>query len=82
MDTVGLLPLQGEFTHLLVPRAMPWAKCVLAFQAISTQVLHYLRNLNKSCFTLKMKSEDDSSDDLLSVVNVEAFPTGLRERGG
>ena len=30
------MPFQGEFTHILVPRAMPWAKCMLAFQAVST----------------------------------------------
>ncbi|MCR4809874.1 MAG: hypothetical protein K5896_08435 [Prevotella sp.] len=32
---VGLLPFQGEFTLVLVPRAMPWAECLLAFQAVS-----------------------------------------------
>ena len=38
------MPFQGEFTHILVPRAMPWAKCLLAFQAVSTWGSHYSRN--------------------------------------
>ena len=29
-----LLPFQGEFAHFLAPRAMPWAECLLAFQAV------------------------------------------------
>jgi len=32
-----LLPLQGEFTHPLVPRALPWAWSSLAFQAVFTR---------------------------------------------
>ena len=28
-----LLPFQGEPVHILVPRAMPWAMCLLALQA-------------------------------------------------
>ena len=46
MAEVRLLPLQGETTHILAPRVLPWAICFLAFQAVSTQDLHYLRNFN------------------------------------
>ena len=46
MEEVELLPFQGAITWSLVPRAMPWAKCLLAFQAVSTQGFHNLRNLN------------------------------------
>ena len=28
-----LLPLQGEGTTAIIPRAMPWAECYLALQA-------------------------------------------------
>ncbi len=38
------LPFQGEITYTLVPRAMPWAAGFLAFQAVPTQMVHYLRN--------------------------------------
>ena len=31
---IWLLPLQGEFYHLLVPRALPWASSFLALQAV------------------------------------------------
>ena len=47
MEEVELLPFQGAITCSLVPRAMPWAKCLLAFQAVSTQGFHNLRNLNE-----------------------------------
>ena len=41
------MPFQGEFTHILVPRAMPWAKCLLAFQAVfrripETSIIHII----------------------------------------
>ena len=34
--TIGetLLPLQGEHSNTCIPRAMPWSKCLLAFQAV------------------------------------------------
>ena len=39
-----LLPFQGEYTHILVPRATPWADSFLAFQAVPTQGFHNFRN--------------------------------------
>ena len=35
VNSVKLLPLQGEFSHLhYKPRTMPWADCSLALQAV------------------------------------------------
>ena len=33
-----LLPFQGDYYSYPTPRALPWAKCSLAFQAIAVQV--------------------------------------------
>ena len=32
-DNRKLLPFQGAYTAAFIPRAMPWAKCLMAFQA-------------------------------------------------
>lgn len=34
--TIGetLLSLQDDSSHICIPRAMPWSKCLLAFQAV------------------------------------------------
>ena len=35
-----LLPLQGANPNVHIPRALPWARCLLAFQAVTSQKLY------------------------------------------
>ena len=49
---ITLLPLQGEETSRPPPRAMPWATCLLAFQAVSAKGAHHLR----TCIYPKFRS--------------------------
>ena len=35
-----LLPLQGANPNIHRPRALPWARCLLAFQAVTSQKLY------------------------------------------
>ena len=35
-----LLPLQGANPNIHIPRALPWAGCLLAFQAVTSQKLY------------------------------------------
>ena len=35
-----LLPLQGANPNIHRPRALPWAGCLLAFQAVTSQKLY------------------------------------------
>ena len=35
-----LLPLQGANPNIHSPRALPWAGCLLAFQAVTSQTLY------------------------------------------
>ena len=58
------MPFQGEFTHILVPRAMPWAKCLLAFQAVfrripETSIIHIIAVWGKAP---KVRKNTDGGD--------------------
>ena len=35
-----LLPFQGANPNIYIPRALPWAGCLLAFQAVTSQKVY------------------------------------------
>ena len=44
-----LLPLQGANPNIHSPRALPWAGCLLAFQAVTSQKLYRTPIKNFCC---------------------------------
>ena len=48
-----LLPLQGANPNIHRPRALPWAGCLLAFQAVTSQKLYRTPIFENYCYLVK-----------------------------
>ncbi len=47
-----LLPFQGEHCVAFIPRALPWAMCLLAFQAVFAMVFQNILNLDELYYAM------------------------------